>query len=87
MGDILSDDRAFMHKIGPEICHDTIGSVRSHAVNTVTDEEIESPSPLIMSVSTSTPTLGHASHAIAVREYFGFKNSWSKIITMLYCSL
>ena len=72
MGDILSDDRAFMHKIGPEICHDTIGSVRS-LMNTVTDEEIESQIALDYERFDVDPNLSHASHAIAVREYFGFK--------------
>ncbi|MGI6118411.1 MAG: L-fucose/L-arabinose isomerase family protein [Bilifractor sp.] len=72
MADILTDDRAFMQQIGPEICHDTIGSVYS-LMTQVTDEEIEKQIRLDYERFDVDPKLSHESHAIAVREYFGFK--------------
>lgn len=77
MGDILTDDRAFMHKIGPEICHDTIGSIYS-LMQEVTDEEIEHQIVLDYATFDVDPKLTHESHAIAVREYLGFKKYLEK---------
>ena len=73
MGDILSDDLAFFHKIGPEICHDTIGSVVSR-MEKVSDRDIEAQIKLDYERFDVDPKLSHESHAIAVREYFGFKH-------------
>ncbi len=72
MGDILCDDLAFLHKIGPEFCHDTIGSVYSR-MQKVTDKEIQDQIDLDHTRFEVDPKLSHESHAIAVREYLGFK--------------
>ena len=53
MGDILADDMAFYKKIGPEICHDTIGSIVSK-MKEVNEREIEELAiGLIRLISTS----------------------------------
>ena len=72
MGDILTDDMAFLRQIGPESCHDTIGSVYSR-MQAVTDEEIEAQIALDYERFDVDPKLSHESHSIAVREYLGFK--------------
>lgn len=73
MGDILSDDLAFFHKIGPEICHDTIGSIVSR-MEKVSEHDIEKQIKLDYERFDVDPKLSHESHSIAVREYFGFKH-------------
>ena len=72
MGDILTDDRSFMHKIGPEICHDTIGSIY-HLMEQVTKEEIDAQIAQDYERFDVDPKLSRESHEIAVREYLGFK--------------
>ena len=72
MGDILTDDRSYMHKIGPEICHDTIGSIYS-MMQTVTDAEIKAQMELDYERFDVDPKLTKESHEIAIREYLGFK--------------
>lgn len=72
MGDILTDDRSFMHKVGPEICHDTIGSIY-HLMEEVTDAEIDAQIALDYERFDVDPKLSRESHEIAVREYLGFK--------------
>lgn len=72
MGDILTDDMAFFAKIGPEICHDTIGSVYSR-MERVTQEEIRVQMQRDHDNFEVDPKLTRESHEIAVREYLGFK--------------
>lgn len=72
MGDILTDDRAFTHKIGPEICHDTVGSMVSR-MNAVTDAEVKAQMELDYERFDVDPKLSRESHEIAIREYLGFK--------------
>ncbi|MDL2257704.1 arabinose isomerase [Eubacteriales bacterium OttesenSCG-928-K08] len=73
MGDILTDDLAFFKKIGPESCHDTIGSIYSRMQN-VTEAQIKQQIELDHERFDVDPKLSYSSHAVAVREYFGFKN-------------
>ena len=73
MGDILTDDLAFFNKIGPEICHDTIGSIVSRMAK-VSDKDIEAQIKLDHERFDVDPKLSHESHSIAVREYFAFKH-------------
>ena len=72
MGDILTDDMAFYNKIGPEICHETIGSVYKF-MNQITKDEIEESIKRDLQVFEIDPKLSHESHAYATREYLGFK--------------
>lgn len=72
MGDILTDDMAFMRKVGPEFCHDTIGSVVSF-MNKVAPEEIETQINADKKLFDIDPKLSHQSHSEAVRIYIGFK--------------
>lgn len=72
MGDILSDDLALLNKIGPECCHDTIGSVYSR-MQAVTDAQIKHQIELDYSRFDVDPNLSRESHSVAVREYLGFK--------------
>ncbi|HJA31347.1 MAG: arabinose isomerase [Clostridiales bacterium] len=72
MGDILADDMAFYKKIGPEICHDTIGSIVSK-MKEVNEREIEEEILKDHERFEIDPNLSRESHEIAVREYLGFK--------------
>ncbi len=72
MGDILTDDMALLSKIGPESCHDTIGSVYSR-MQQVSEEEIEAQIEKDYAKFEVDPNLSRESHAIAAREYLGFK--------------
>lgn len=72
MGDILTDDMAFYRKIGPEICHDTIGSVYKF-MEQVTNDEIEASIKRDHEIFEIDPKLSYESHAYATREYLGFK--------------
>lgn len=72
MGDILTDDMALLSKIGPESCHDTIGSVYSR-MQQVSEEEIQEQIAKDYNKFEVDPKLSKESHAIAVREYLGFK--------------
>lgn len=72
MGDILTDDMAFLRKIGPEWCHDTIGSVYS-LMQKVTKEEIDERIAIDRAIFDVDPKLSYESHSEAVRIYLGFK--------------
>lgn len=72
MGDILHDELSFFSKIGPESCHDTIGSIASR-MEKVSDRDVEAQIKLDYERFDVDPKLSHESHAIAVREYFAFK--------------
>ena len=72
MGDILTDDMAFFSTIGPEICHDTIGSVYSR-METITKEEIDAQIAKDHATFRMDPKLSYESHAEAVKMYLGFK--------------
>ncbi len=72
MGDILTDDMALLSKIGPESCHDTIGSVYFR-MQQVSEEEIEAQIEKDYARFEVDPNLSRESHAIAAREYLGFK--------------
>ena len=72
MGDILNDAMGFMHIIGPEACHDTIGSVYS-IMEDVTSEDIDAQIALDKSRFEVDPKLTYDSHAAAIRIYLGFK--------------
>ncbi len=72
MGDILTDDMAFLGKIGPEFCHDTIGSIYSR-METVTKGEIDTQIDKDKTIFDIDPKLSYESHAIAVKTYLGFK--------------
>ena len=72
MGDILADDMAFLRKIGPEFCHDTIGSVYSR-MEAVTKAQIDEQIDKDKTIFDVDPKLSYESHSIAVRTYLGFK--------------
>jgi L-arabinose isomerase len=72
MGDILTDDMAFMRKIGPEFCHDTIGSVYS-CMEKVSKEQIDVQIEKDRATFEVDPKLSYESHSIAVKMYLGFK--------------
>jgi L-arabinose isomerase len=72
MGDILADDSAFLRKIGPEFCHDTIGSIYSF-MEKVSKSEIDSQVKKDNVVFDVDPNLAYESHAEAIKMYFGFK--------------
>jgi len=72
MGDTLTDDMAFMSKIGPEICHDTIGSVYSR-MQAITKDEIDVQVESDKTLFDVDPKLSYESHSTAVRTYLGFK--------------
>lgn len=72
MGDILTDDMSFLRKIGPEFCHDTIGSVYSR-METVTNEQIHEQIEKDKTIFEVDPKLSYDSHAAAARIYLGFK--------------
>jgi len=73
MGDILTDEYAFTRTIGPEVCHDTIGSIVSRMANVETsriDAQIEQDKVQ----HDVDPKLGYEAHAEAVRMYLAFKD-------------
>lgn len=72
MGDILADDMALLSRIGPESCHETIGSVYSRML-TVTKNEIECQIEKDKGIFDIDPKLSYESHAEAVKTYLGFK--------------
>jgi L-arabinose isomerase len=72
MGDVLTDELAFFRKLGPETCHDTIGSVYSHMTK-VSDTDIKHQIESDHERFDVDPKLSYEAHAEAVREYFGFK--------------
>lgn len=72
MGDILTDEAAFMRVLGPEICHDTIGSVYRW-MQQVDDQAVEAQIEQDHRQHEVDPNLTHDSHAEAVRMYLGFK--------------
>jgi L-arabinose isomerase len=72
MGDILTDDLGLLSAIGPESCHETIGSVYS-IMQTITDTEIDAQIARDKQIAEVDPKLSHASHAEAIRIYLGFK--------------
>ena len=72
MGDILVDEFAFTRVIGPEVCHDTIGSVASRMAE-VGRKEIEAQIALDHALHDVDPKLTAASHEEAVRVYLAFK--------------
>lgn len=72
MGDILTDDMAFHRKIGPEPCHETIGSVYKF-MEQVTDIEIEVSIKRDHEIFEVDTKLSHESHAYATRMYLGFR--------------
>ena len=72
MNDILTDDMAFFGKIGPEFCHETLGSVHS-AMQKVEKTEIEASIARDHNTFEVDSKLTWASHAEATRMYLGFK--------------
>jgi len=72
MGDILTDDMSFYRKIGPEPCHDTIGSVYKF-MEQVSNAEIKESIKRDHEIFEVDPRLSHESHSYATKEYLGFK--------------
>ena len=73
MGDILTDEYAFTRVIGPEVCHDTIGSIASRMAKVEAgriDEQIRADKQ----IHDVDPKLSYESHAEAVRMYLAFKD-------------
>jgi L-arabinose isomerase len=73
MGDILTDEYAFTRVIGPEVCHDTIGSIASRMAK-VENARIDEQIRLDREIHDVDPKLSYESHAEAVRMYLAFKD-------------
>lgn len=72
MGDVLTDDLAFFSKVGPEFCHDTIGSVYSQMI-AVSEKEVAEQIEADYERFEVDPKLTPESHSEAVRIYLGFR--------------
>ncbi len=72
MGDILLDDMAFMRNIGPEFCHDTIGSIFTR-MESVSKSQIDEQIDKDKKIFDIDEKLSYESHSIAVKMYLGFK--------------
>lgn len=72
MGDILTDEMQLFERLGVEICHDSLGCVYNQMQKTQENEirKIMEQDRLEFAVDEK---LTEESHAIAVREYLGFK--------------
>ena len=73
MGDILTDEYAFTRVIGPEVCHDTIGSIVSR-MQKVSDTEIAAQIEKDKQQHDVDLKLSYEAHAEAVRMYLAFKS-------------
>ena len=72
MGDILTDEFAFTRIIGPEVCHDTIGSIASR-MQSVSAEAIDAQIEKDRSIHAVDERLSYKAHAEAVRMYLAFQ--------------
>lgn len=73
MGDILTDEYAFTRVIGPEVCHDTIGSIVSRMAK-VEKGRIDEQIRMDKLIHDVDPKLTYESHAEAIRMYLAFKD-------------
>ncbi len=72
MGDLYADEIALYTKIGPEYCHETIGTV-SRIMPTITDQAIRDRIEYERTLFEMDPSLSYEDHAHAVREYLALK--------------
>lgn len=77
MADILTDDMAFLRRIGPEFAHDTIGSVVS-IMEKVTQAEVAERVAADRASFDMDPKLSAESHGYAVRMYIAFRKYLEK---------
>jgi L-arabinose isomerase len=77
MGDILTDDMAFLRRIGPEFVHDTIGSVYS-LMDRITEAEVKARMAEDRAIFDMDPKLSEESHGYAIRLYLAFKRYLEK---------
>lgn len=72
MGDILLDEAAVFRKLGIEICHDSLGYVRT-AMDALTVDEVTEEMDDDRQRFLIDEKLSEESHRIAVEEYLGFR--------------
>lgn len=72
MNDILTDDMAFFKKIGPELRHETIGTVHRYMAH-VSKEDVDSSISRDHEIFDVDPKLSYERHAEATRMYLGFR--------------
>ena len=72
MNNILADEMAVLRKIGPEYCHETVGSIYS-CMETVTKREIDESIQRDKRIFDIDPNLTYDSHAYATQMYLGIK--------------
>lgn len=73
MGDILTDEYMFTKLIGPEVCHDTIGSIVSR-MQKINIDRIQAQISADHNKHDVDQKLSHGSHAEAVRMYLAFRD-------------
>lgn len=72
MGDLFADEIALYTKIGPEYCHESIGTV-SNIMPTISDEAIRERIEYERETFVVDESLTYENHAHAVREYLALK--------------
>lgn len=72
MGDITTDDSAFLRKIGPQVCYEDIGQVYRNMEN-VSQQEIDEQIKKDYHNFIIDPKLKRENHEYAVRMQLGFK--------------
>lgn len=77
MGDILLDEAAVFRKLGIEICHDSLGCIRTE-MDALDPAEVEQEMEADHDRFLMDEKLAVESHRIAVEEYLGFKRYLEK---------
>lgn len=72
MGDILTDEFSLFHKLGVEICHDSLGCVVTN-MEGLSEHEVEKECKEDFRRFEVDEALTEESHRVAVMEYLGFK--------------
>ena len=72
MGDLFADEIALYTKIGPEYCHESIGTI-SQIMSTISEDLIRDRIELERELFTCDATLSYEKHAHALRQYFAIK--------------
>lgn len=72
MGDIVVDEMALFRKLGPQICHDAVGTVLRH-VEAVADADVQARVEADRRTFDVDPALSEQDHAYAVRLYLGLR--------------
>lgn len=72
MGDILTDDGAFLRKIGPEIVHESVGNIFRH-MQLLSKNDIDMQLEKDRNTFDIDPRLPEESHRYAISMYLGFR--------------